>query len=88
MTTTIETFDRAALIARLANATRIYSGRSSGCRCGCRGTYSERGTLNFTQRITRMASLLLTANDDDIDDGGSYLNLDHGNDRALCAYFD
>lgn len=87
MTTTIKT-ERDALIERLQAATRIYSGRSSGCRCGCRGTYSERGTPNFTQRIARMESLLRDADIDDIDDGGSYLNLDHGNDRALCAYFD
>ena len=71
----------------LSAATKIYSGASSCCRCGCKGTYAEAGTKLFTSRLKKMQAML-DANQGTVDVDDSYIDVTFGNDRALTAYFD
>lgn len=77
----------AALEKITTTATKIYRGRDHGCRCGCKGTYAERGSRPFTARLRDLAALKpedITA----IDDAGVYLNVSLVNNKAITAYFD
>ena len=47
----------------------IYTGRESGCRCGCNGRYFDPGTTGFTRALNKIKKLnptvkVVEANDD------------------------
>ena len=68
--------------------TRVYLGQDRACRCGCKGSYAERGTPAFDKRLKRFARMWAsyTPSRDDVDT--SFLNLSYGENRALTVYFD
>lgn len=68
--------------------TRVYLGRDRACRCGCKGEYVERGDARFHKRVQRFARMWASYTPGEDDVSTSYLNLSHGNDRALTVYFD
>lgn len=68
-------------------ATKIYSGRDRVCRCGCAGTYAKSNTRAFALRAKKMAEMIASG-EGVIKDGGTYINISFGDDRALTAYFD
>lgn len=40
--------------------TRIYHGGDHVCRCGCAGTYFERGTTGFTRALNKLRKGFMT----------------------------
>lgn len=69
----------------LSKATKIYLGADQACRCGCKGSYAEKGTRAFDTRLRRMQRMSCETVGD-LDD--SYFNVSLENNRALAAYFD
>jgi hypothetical protein len=67
---------------------RIYLGQDRVCRCGCKGSYVERGEPGFERRLKRFARMWASYTPGTDDTNTSYLNLSYGNDRAMTAYFD
>jgi hypothetical protein len=68
-------------------ATRVYYGGDKVCRCGCAGTYAEKGEKLFTSRLLKLAKLT----DGEVverEDGGTYLNVSLTNNKAFTVYFD
>ena len=68
--------------------TRVYLGQDRACRCGCKGSYVERGEPAFDKRVKRFARMWAsyTPSKDDVDT--SFMNLSYGENRALTVYFD
>lgn len=76
--------------------TSIYVGRDSGCRCGCHGKYyyssihaQPHSTVNDKQvrrNLFRAETLLETGEGKITDRTDNYINISHGNDRAICIY--
>ncbi len=71
----------------LEKITKIYSGPSEGCRCGCKGSYAEKGTRAFALRLKKFAARLAETDGVTRDYGGNYLDLSKDG-RSLCAYND
>jgi len=73
-----------------SDITRLYYGKSHCCRCGCGGTYHDRGTPGFKRYINQLlrgVELAHPFQKDDID-AGCYVNIDLAftNDRCICLY--
>jgi hypothetical protein len=77
---------------------KVYTGRDSGCRCGCHGTYTYRVDNPVIPReiacngrvkssVTRARKLVASGEGKITDSNESYLNVSFGNDRAICIYF-
>jgi len=69
------------------NVTRIYLGQDRICRCGCKGSYVERGEPLFDKRIKRFAKMWSTYTPGQHDVYTDYMNVSYGNDRAMTVYF-
>lgn len=88
MTTTTNpmTVALSILMANLRAATKVYLGPTDGCRCGCHGSYAEKGTRAFDIRIKRFRKWV----DDPatkMDFGGNYADASLDG-RSICVYFD
>lgn len=66
---------------------KIYLGQDRVCRCGCKGSYVERGEPAFEKRLKRFARMWANYQPTGNDVDNSYLNISYGNDRAMTAYF-
>jgi len=66
----------------LSKISRIYVGADNACRCGCKGTYHEPGSMGFKRALNKARKLgfadRVTA---------SYINFPYGNNRAITLYF-
>lgn len=75
-----------------SNVKRLYYGKSHCCRCGCGGTYHDRGTRGYTRymnMLKRGVQLAHPFEAEDIDKT-CYVNIDlaNTNDRCICLYVD
>jgi len=73
----------------IENVEKIYSGRDSGCRCGCHGkyTYSEDNPSKVKSILTRAKNLILINGAEITDARSNYTNISFGKDRAICIYW-
>lgn len=70
-----------------SKATKVYVGADNACRCGCKGNYSEPGSVAFKRAISKAKKLQESGTfESDICD--VYANFSYGNNRAVCVYFD
>ena len=74
-------------VARFGKIKQIYVGEDICCRCGCRGRYHEgerinRRTLGYVLRI------LAETGKCEVLESGPYVNIPHGNNRAVTLYFE
>ena len=81
--------DKSSSLSALFNGRvpkRVYTGRAECCRCGCKGTYHEKGSVGYSRAMTKLvrgvAGGLIG------DDLGNCIDFEFGNDRAICVYFD
>lgn len=68
---------------------KIYMGPDHICRCGCAGEYVIRGQPKFEMRLKKFMKKTEKAKTDtsiEVDDGGNYVNVSYGKNRAMCAY--
>jgi hypothetical protein len=76
---------------------KVYAGRDSGCRCGCHGTYTyyaenpqNAGQIASNGRVksivTRAMRLVASGEGKITDRSDKYVNVSHGNNRAICIY--
>ena len=80
----------------LKDISQVYSGKRECCRCGCGGTYtatsfmegprSEVNNSLVQKRLDRAKRLVLAGAD--IQTGDNFFDIQTGNDRCLCFYFD
>lgn len=73
-----------------SDITRIYYGKSHTCRCGCHGTYHERGSRGFTKAINALKRgvLVMPISKDDVGDNYININIEYTNDKCYCLYND
>lgn len=73
-----------------SDITKIYYGKSHCCRCGCRGTYHERGSRGFTKAMNALKRGVLAMPTSKDDVGSNYINIDleYTNDKCYCLYND
>lgn len=73
-----------------SNITRIYYGKSHACRCGCNGTYHERGSIGFVKAINALKHgvLVMPISKDDIGSNYININIEYTNDKCYCLYND
>lgn len=73
-----------------SDITQIYYGKSHACRCGCCGTYHERGSRGFTKALNALKRgvLALPTSKDDVGSNYININLEYTNDRCYCLYND
>jgi hypothetical protein len=67
---------------------KSYVGKDKVCRCGCHGSYLNRGDKGFDRRLKRFEKMWSSYSPTDFDLGDCYFNISYGNDRATTAYFD
>lgn len=75
----------------LTRASRIYYGRDHECRCGCRGSYADKGGRTFT-RYSNALRKALDAGDfrDPVEFEPDFVNVPVGPeslDKCYCLYF-
>ena len=73
--------------------TMVYVGGDRVCRCGCAGTYFEKGEPGFERRVKRFMKLWADYTPDGDDVGDNYRNITtaeprgrNGTGRAITAY--
>ena len=64
---------------------QIYLGKDRICRCGCAGEYVTPEHPMFHKRLKRFHALVCKEGSQ-TEDGGSYINVSYGNDRAMTIY--
>jgi hypothetical protein len=85
------------LQATVSQISQVYSGKRNCCRCGCGGDYTATSfmvkprtdDINDTlvaKRLKRAQKLILEGAD--VDWGGNYIDVETGDNRCLCFYFD
>ena len=84
------------LKANLSDISQVYSGKRHHCRCGCGGDYisttymkNNRSDINdklAEKRLKRAKKLVEQGAD--FDAGGTYFDVETGNNRCLTFYFD
>lgn len=83
----------------LKQITQVYSGKRDCCRCGCGGTYTITSTNKYAgqnqedvndglveKRFKRAKELVLSGAD--FDAGGTYFDVQTGENRCLTFYVD
>jgi len=76
---------------------KVYTGRDSGCRCGCHGTYTYRVENPVTPReiacngsvkakVSRAIRMVASGEGKITAKCDGYVNISHGNNKAICIY--
>lgn len=85
------------LQATVSQVSQVYSGKRNCCRCGCGGDYTATSFMVkprtddindalVAKRLKRAQKLVLEGAD--VDWGGTYVDIETGNNKCLCFYFD
>ena len=85
---------------KIEDITRVYSGLDNCCRCGCRGTYHDKGSRGFTRALNAIqkpdfkplaenTEVYAPAHhgwvkSDGITYGGNYLNIPYDAQKDKC----
>jgi hypothetical protein len=79
----------------LNQISKVYNGKRSGCRCGCKGNYvstsfnkNHYSDVNdkLVERRLEKAKLLISKGSD-YEIGDNYIDIETGDDRTLTFYF-
>ena len=73
-----------------SDITRIYYGKAYACRCGCCGTYYERGSRGFTKALNALKHGVFMMPICKCDVGSNYINinLEYTSGKCYCLYND
>ena len=85
------------LQATVSQVSQVYSGKRNCCRCGCGGDYTATSFMVkprtddindalVAKRLKRAQKLVLEGAD--VDWGSNYVDIETGDNRCLCFYFD
>lgn len=69
--------------------TKIYSGRDSGCRCGCHGRYYAVGDEGFGDVLEQAKQRIEKSGAYFYDNGIlGFVNVPYGRDKAFTVYYE
>lgn len=85
------------LQATVKQVAQVYKGKRNNCRCGCGGTYVATSYMEnprtdeindklVARRLKQAQQLVLEGVD--VDWGGTYVDIQTGDNKCLCFYFD